>query len=147
MSLNALCHLCSGTIQGLPADPVITAKSLGWHNFHMGCATKQWNRMRDKMVKKEKKTQFRIDCQMVEKGVPTTLWHFFADTLEDAETICQKQMSPDKPFPGFTPLKAGANQTSRKYVNCTITLEMQTGKKTVVDEKTNPLALQPAGQA
>jgi len=128
-AVNIRCHLCSKTIQGLPADPLISAKSLGWKNFHMVCATKWWGKMPER---KEKRTRFRIDCRMIEHAKPTTFWNFFTDTLEDAEDICRKQMSPDA--------LTTTNRTSEKFVNCIITLVMKDGGKTIVDEKINPVS-------
>lgn len=154
----AQCASCNKFVRGTPDDPIISAKSLGWKNYHYACAKAEWARkgLKEPMTKvparagkAERKTQFHVQCVLVENGVPSEQyqWHFVTDTLKEAEAICDIQMeSFDKTALAEHPAYANynCNMTDKKYVNCTISLLMKSGKQTVIDERIHSLALAPA---
>jgi len=138
------CARCHKFIRGEAGDPVISAKSLGWKNYHEACAKLEWQSLGkspktfSKKVKASdpskpsmKKSAFRVDCTMWVQGEVSTMWCFDADSLEAAEAICEKQMRRD---PGSTGV--AVNVTRAKYVTCRIVLLLASGGETVVDEKT-----------
>lgn len=142
--MTVQCAGCDRFIRGTAEDPVISAKSLGWGNYHEACAQAEWKRRgisgKERVVPKEKKTQFRVDCVLVEHGVPSDqwCWCFLEPTMAEAERVCSIAMSSHQNLPGHK--DDTTNTTSARYVNCTITLVLKNGKKTVLDERIHPLA-------
>ena len=146
------CASCNKFVRGTPDDPIISAKSLGWKNYHYTCAKAEWARkgMKEpteeaKVPKLERKTQFHVQCVLVENGVSSEQWqwNYTADTLKEAEHICEIQMeSFDKTALAEHPAYSNyqCNMTDKKYVNCIISLLMKSGKQTVIDERIHPLA-------
>ena len=160
------CAGCFKFIKGTVDDPTISAKSLGWKNYHDACAKLEWKRRgispenpssrgtsaKEKMA--DKKTQFRVQCTLIKDGVEESHWTHLLDTLQEAEDYCDIQMAPSefaKNWTAFGPEEASANSeqepqildantTSRKYVNCTILLMMKNGKSVVTEERIHPLA-------
>lgn len=136
------CAGCDRFIRGTIEDPVITGKELGWENYHDACAKAERARrgVNVKAIPKEKKTQFRVDCVLVENGKPSDewQWHFVEPTMAEAERVCSIAMSSNQNLPGHK--DDTTNTTSSRYVNCTITLVLKNGKRTVLDERIHPLA-------
>ena len=110
------CAKCGRFIHGTVADPIITAKSLGWKNYHEACSKSEWARLsrlwRDKGSKGtppsagrvpkgdkmavEKKTQYYVQCILITNGKEESRWHDISDTMKEAEAYCNKQMSPSE---------------------------------------------------
>ena len=139
--MTAQCAGCDRFIRGTVEDPIISGKELGWGNYHDACAKTERARRgvsaRTKPMK-ERKTQFRVDCVLVENGKSSaeSQWHFLEATMAEAERVCEIAMGA-KTIPGLEDL---TNKTSKRYVNCTITLILKNGKRTVLDERIHPLA-------
>ena len=140
-TVTAQCAGCDKFIRGTVQDPVITGKELGWRDYHDACAKAERARrgVKGRTVAKEKKTQFRVDCVLVENGKASEewRWHFLENTMAEAVKDCEIAMGPK---PSIAGLDDVTNTTTRKYVNCTITLVLKNGKKTVLDERVHPLA-------
>ena len=143
--MTAQCAGCDKFIRGTVEDPIITGKELGWGDYHDACAKAERARrgVKGRAVAKEKKTQFRVDCVLVENGKPSKewRWHFLENTMAEAVKVCEIAMGPNQTLLGLDDV---TNTTSKKYVNCTITLVLKNGKKTVLDECVHPLAVHPA---
>ena len=154
------CAECSKFIKGDVSDPIITAKSLGWKNYHDACAKAVWKRLgrtgepKQKLKEAtmpEKKIQFYVQCVLWTNGKEENRWYHILDTLAEAEAYADVQMSPSDfskdwakidSVPEDTVRSIECNTTSAKYVNCTISMIMKSGKRTVVDERINRVALQ-----
>ena len=138
--MTTQCAGCDRFIRGTVEDPIISGKELGWGNYHDACAKTERARrgVKERKVLKDKKTQFRVDCVLVENGKPSkeSQWHFLEDTMAEADRVCEIAMGPSK-TPGLDDI---TNTTTKKYVNCTITLVLKNGKRTVLDERIHPLA-------
>ena len=158
------CAECSKFIKGDVSDPVITAKSLGWKNYHDACAKAVWKRLgrsgeltqrkSKESTMADKKIQFYVQCTLWTNGKEENQWHNIVDTLAEAEGYADKQMSPsdfakDWAAMGYDdevyPTRGGVecNMSPKKYVNCTIYMMLKTGKRTVVDERVNRVAPKP----
>lgn len=109
----------------------------------------------EKAVKAEKKVQYYVQCILMTDGKEESRWHDISDTMKDAEAYCKIQMAPsefskewamskrpdDPDEDESTPTKeVSCNVTSKKYVNCTISMILKTGKQTVIEEIEHPLA-------
>lgn len=145
--LVAVCAGCGKGIAGNRRDPVISAKSLGFGNYHDACAKAEWKSREKVVVVKGKrakatrdKAEFYVQSVLVVNGVSSKeyTWHNILSTYKEAVAYCKAQMSDahDKKYGDPNP----CNATSAKYVNCTIYLLGTTGKKTLMDVLIHPLA-------
>lgn len=159
------CVKCGRFIHGTVADPIITAKSLGWKNYHEECSKAEWARLgklgelhmgtkKASPPKADKKVQYYVQCILIVDGKEESRWHDISDTMKEAEAYCKIQMAPSEfskewamakrpedPDEENTPTKdVSCNMTSRKYVNCIISMILTNGKQTVIEEMIHPLA-------
>ena len=111
------------------------------------------------MAKPAKKTQFHVQCVLMTDGKEESRWHNIVDTMDEAEKYCETQMAVsdfDKQWEmaGSARVDAPAdedtdglrssvvcNASALKYVNCTISMMLTSGKSTVIDERIHPFAL------
>lgn len=144
----ATCHACNKQIRGDSRDPVISAKSLGWNNYHDACAQTAWAERKVKVVK-EKKTCYRVDCFMMVDGIEQSKYRFIVDTMNEAEKICQLQQAPCPARTGAEPQGSTdseirtafeVNITPHRYVNCKLTMLTKLGKKVILEDLIHPLA-------
>ena len=143
------CHACNKRIRGDQKDPVISAKSLGWNNYHDACAQNAWAGKKVKLKKeKEKKTLYRVDCFMMVDGIEQSKYRFFVDTMAEAEEICRLQQAPCPARTGAEPNGSSdaeirtafeVNITPHRYVNCRLTMLTKAGKKAILDDLVHPL--------
>lgn len=149
------CARCGRFIHGTTADPIITAKGLGWKNYHDACAQAEWARLgksgeprmpAKKKVVEEKKVQYHVQCMLIKNGKEESRWHNIVDTLAEAEEYCKAQMEPSEFDKNWQAMdedkeakKYSCNMSSQKYVNCTISMILKSGKMTVIDERLHPL--------
>ena len=149
--ITATCVACNKRIRGDSRDPVISAKSLGWNNYHDACAQRAWAEKKEKAIKtpKEKKTRYRVDCFMMVDGIQQSKYQFFVDSMAEAEEICRLQQAPCPARTGTEPNGSSdaeirtafeVNITAHRYVNCKLTMLTKAGKKAVLDDLIHPLA-------
>ena len=145
-----MCEGCAKPIAGVAGDPVISAKSLGWHNYHETCAKKAWG-MKSKEKSRAKaersvsseieptpseqpvRPRFFVLSEMVIEGNVTTSWTHDCVSFADAERVVERQQAPS------TPEETECNLTPQKYVNCTIYLRRE-GRSLMVEEFSHPMA-------
>lgn len=102
----------------------------------------------------EKKVQYYVQCILIVDGKEERRWHDTSDTMKEAEDYCKIQMGPSefsKQWAASIPsepesetgdqtVELSCNMTSKKYVNCVLSMILKTGKTTVIEEMIHPLA-------
>ena len=128
-----------------------TGKKKGFESVSL-TPSEMRNAKEAELAKPAKKTQFHVQCVLMTKGKEENRWHNIVDTMDEAEKYCEKQMAVsdfDKQWemagdPGDAGVsldKPVCNASPLKYVNCTISMMMTSGKSTVIDERIHPMAL------